>query len=561
MTKNYPHIIPEIEQWPLNRIYSNRELFVKHLNQYTFDKFKSRSAEEISSIIADSIYQEKVRIKSNPWKVDPPNEKIYWRKIESDFKSNQQYDDKEERNKELLKKIIHRYSEEIAGNFNPKSFRFARKLLSFIFRRIFNKGKESGIFRPWGTKERLLEKIRTYGHIEEIRALAKKGTVVILPNHFSNLDSIIIGYMIDSKIGIPAYSYSAGLNLYDTELVAYLINRLGAYKTDRRKKNKIYLESLKTFSSLSLQKGLNSIFFPGGTRSRSGEFEKNIKYGLIGTMLEAQRNLSTSNSDNKIFIVPLFVGYHFVLEAKSLIDQYLSYQGKEKYLREKSSRSGIRQAFWLLRKMWKHDSELVMNFGKPMDVFGNEVDESGQSFDLNGNKINLIDYFKSNGEVTIDQQREYKYTTHLGKKVMQAFKTENVILSSHLVAHIAFSYVLYENPKIDFYDILNLPTKEFEINRSEFKRLISKALVFITQLEKENKLKLDEIFDASIEELIEDGIQKVGVYHRKKVLYSNKDMISSEDFKLLYFYHNRIRGYGIAKAVFEQDTFQVVNML
>ena len=61
-------------------------------------------------------------------------------------------------------------------------------------------------------------------------------TVIIVPTHFSNLDSILIGYAIDGIMGLPAFHYGAGLNLYDLELVAYFINRLGAYKVDRRKK-------------------------------------------------------------------------------------------------------------------------------------------------------------------------------------------------------------------------------------------------------------------------------------------------------------------------------------
>jgi len=73
------------------------------------------------------------------------------------------------------------------------------------------------------------------------------------------------------------------VNLYDVEILAYYMNRLGAYRVDRRKKNPIYLETLKSMASLSLLEGLNHIFFPGGTRSRSGAIEENLKLGLLNS--------------------------------------------------------------------------------------------------------------------------------------------------------------------------------------------------------------------------------------------------------------------------------------
>ncbi len=69
------------------------------------------------------------------------------------------------------------------------------------------------------------------------------------------------------------------------------MNSLGAYKVDRRKKNVPYLETLKFYSMLAVQKGAHSIFFPGGTRSSSGMMEKHLKLGLFSSTIEAQRNL------------------------------------------------------------------------------------------------------------------------------------------------------------------------------------------------------------------------------------------------------------------------------
>ena len=45
--------------------------------------------------------------------------------------------------------------------------------------------------------------------------------------------------------------------------------------------------------------------------------------GLLGTVVEAQRAMIQRNENTKIYIVPLILSYHFVLDGESLIEQYL----------------------------------------------------------------------------------------------------------------------------------------------------------------------------------------------------------------------------------------------
>ena len=167
------------------------------------------------------------------------------------------------------------------------------------------------------------------------------------------------------------------------------MNRLGAYRVDRRKKNPIYLETLKAMASLSLMHGLNHIFFPGGTRSRSGAIEDKLKLGLLNSVIDAQRNSFLDNKEQRIFIVPLSIGYHFVLEAESLINQHLSIVGKEKYSRQKKKKSKIGKSISFLRSLRKYDSDIYLSFGKPMDIMGNLVDIKGNSYDTRGNLVDV----------------------------------------------------------------------------------------------------------------------------------------------------------------------------
>ncbi|HPB53485.1 MAG TPA: glycerol acyltransferase, partial [Saprospiraceae bacterium] len=259
----YPPLIDDINQWPINKLTENRSAFVKKLEAYSFNTISRKSTDFIKDLIQKTIFQEKTRIKEEPWRIDPPNDRVFWNRIrkkmaDSDIDSSHQ---KEENVNESLKLIIHRYAEEIVGTFNTKTYRLIRKILTILFKRLLNKGIKVA---PSNKVDKvLLDKLKIYGPIEKIRMLSSKGTVVTLPTHSSNLDSVLIGYTMDYKLGLTGSAYGAGLNLYNFGPAAYFMNRLGAYRVDRRKKSVIYLTTLAGMSKLAIQAGTPSLFFPG----------------------------------------------------------------------------------------------------------------------------------------------------------------------------------------------------------------------------------------------------------------------------------------------------------
>ena len=547
MSKEYPHIVPEVERWPISRLSENKDPFIEKMNAHTLKKIIDTKDHSVEEIIASTIYKEKIRSKVSPWKVDPRDEILYWKKLEGELTSNAQKENKDELNMILLKKIINRYSVEIMPNFNPKTFRFARRFLYAFFKRLFNKTFKKGYRRLWGNRKQLWEKIVTKGAIEEVRALSQLGTIVMVPTHHSNLDSIMVGYMIDSKLRIPAFTYGAGLNLFDVEVMAYFMNRLGAYKVDRRKKNKIYLESLNTFSTLAMMKGVNSIFFPGGTRSRSGHLESKLKLGLLSTLIEAQRMHCINGEEKKIFVVPLIISYHFVLEAKQLIDHHLRATGKEKYLKPGGSGFGFFTILRFIKHLFRTESEVVFSIGKPMDVFGNCVNIKGESHDEKGKYLDIKDYFKFNGEFVEDIQRERVYTKILGDNIKKSYSEESIILSSHLLAFGLFKYFELIRPNDDLFTIVSLPLDLLKVELPIASRIVEYLRTQLVNLEADGKVKLSEQIHLPSEDLIKDAVKNLGVYHaRRPIVQSKNGTLTSEDFKLLYFYHNRLDDYNIS---------------
>ena len=260
---------------------------------------------------------------------------------------------------------------EVVGSFRISTFKFARRFLTLFFGRLLSAATPKDIGVPGAVKARLRDRIIVSGQVEQVRKLFPDHHVVILPTHFSNLDSLLIGYALDAFAGIPHATFGAGLNLLNSGWVAYFINRFGAYRVDRRKRNPIYLEVLKSFSRLAIRKGVNSTFFPGGTRNRAGQIERELKLGLLGTAVEAQRQLLEAGSDKKVILVPLVLSYHFVLEAKFLIEDYLRRTGKEQYLGQRTKQFGYRTLVKFLWQLFRSSSEIQLNMGQPMDVLGN----------------------------------------------------------------------------------------------------------------------------------------------------------------------------------------------
>lgn len=544
-------IIDNIQDWPITEFYKDRERVVKKLVKETYEYLLNHSNGELPNLLNQTIYAEKLRSKTDKLKVDPPNDYAYWKKMESDLSDDMlKGAEALPHIQEKLKRVLHRFSEEIAGNFVPKTFMFARKVLTRLFAALFNPfySKNGGLF--WGRKEALLDKFRIEGPMDHIRSLFDKGTVLVLPTHFSNLDSILIGYAIEMMTGMPAFSYGAGLNLYESEVMAYYMSRLGAYKVDRRKRNPLYSQAIKQFSTISIQEGLNSIFFPGGTRSRNGMLEKQIKMGLLSTLIDAQNEFYLRNFDKKIIIVPLVLSYHFVLEADSLIEEYLKRTGKENYLAKRKPKKTSMRRIRFLNRLFKSDSSVTLSFGTPIDIFGNPLDQKGNSI-KNGRILDIRDYFLSEEmKITYDSQRNVVYTRLLADKIIESYSKENVVLTSHLAAFVAFHMFKKKYANLDIFNLVNLPADYFDFSRAEVITQMQQVLVRLKEMASFERLKLSpEVKGYSEEAILDDAIKNINVYHFYKPLSVKGDSVISEDFRLLYYYSNRLEGYELDKLI------------
>ncbi|EON76900.1 Glycerol-3-phosphate acyltransferase [Lunatimonas lonarensis] len=554
----YDPILPRKDEWPVVKLAKDRKAFITLVTEASMARILELTGNRLHLLkeeLETALYRERMRLKQNPWLVDPDDEPLFWSKIKSsllavELEQGLSSEQKRKAYLDILETIVRRYVEEIASNFKHSHYKMTRSMVTFGFSRLLNAARVKGVKSFFSNQYSLQDKIQIIGETDQLRDLASKGTIVMVPTHFSNLDSILIGWTI-STLGLPPFIYGAGLNLFNIQIFAYFMDALGAYKVDRRKKNLVYVETLKTYSSEAIQFGCHSLFFPGGTRSRSGNIESKLKLGLLSTAVEAQRaNFEKNLNDvsGKIFIVPVTINYHFVLEAPSLIHEHLNLMGQERYYKETDEFSTSYKISKFLVKFFTKGSDISVSIGRAMDIMGNYVDEEGRSLDKFGRIVDCRDYFVSNGKLTVDTQREEEYTKALGNRIVEEFHKINRVFSSHVVAFTAFNLIKRANKKLDLFSLLKLPEEDISIPYDTFKAACTRVLDKIRQLKSQGRVHMAPHLNDDIDRIIRHGLDNVGMYHAKRPLVLGKSQeILTEDLNLLYYYHNRLQGYELEK--------------
>lgn len=432
-----------------------------------------------------------------------------------------------------LRQITSLYLKEITGHLNPYLF----KIFSWIFPKLFSLVfVRKSIFRMM-LNAFLHVSIRPFfrfsGKYKQVAELSKLGTIIVAPTHSSNLDSPILGLAF-TKMHLPPLIYGAGINLFAHKFFAVFMNQLGAYKVDRLKKNELYKIVLKEYCTYTLEAGYNNLFFPGGTRARSGVIEKKIRTGLLSCGIEAYKNnVKAGKENNKIFVIPCTLNYHSVLEAPSLIEDHLKREGEKRYIISDDESSRPNDIFYFLRR----SSKFFLHIGDPLDPFGNFVNSEGESIDSDGN---LIDISKHALDITGDNDI-HKHSTNLATKIVEDYGRHNIILSTHVVAKVLFEEVSAMFPEKDIYELVSMDKEKVSIDLSV---LYDRVAVLADELRKkhqEKKVICDEdILTRDITAIIKDGIDVLTHFHWPSAIRKKDDRIIISNFKLLLFYQNKI---------------------
>jgi len=445
-----------------------------------------------------------------------------------------------------LGRLVEYYCRDVVGNFNPRVYRFASEILppalGFLFSPI-------GSFREGLAAMRELDdRVSVEGELDVARACAERGTMVVTPTHSSNMDSVVIGFAL-MRAHLPPVTYGAGKNLFTNPFISFFMRNLGAYRVDRRLRFSLYKEVLKEYSTVLLENGYHSLFFPGGTRCRSNVIESHLKLGLLGTTVTAYKNnVRAGAPQRRLYILPCTINYRLVLEAQTLIDDYLAETGKSRYIITDDEFSRLGRIVEFVRKTLVHSGSVVIRFGRPLDPFGNDVTDDGASLDRAGRVIDPSSYVRgADGEVTDDDQRDAEYTRMLGTRLADIYPRETVFHATHLAARVLFDRIKAAAGTADIYRLLRAPSSHRAAPAAE---LVAGIDALARRLAADPALGRlhGQLAGKDGAAILDEAIAALRAYHTHPVVQRHGDDVTAADLKLLYYYQNRTSHVPAAPA-------------
>jgi len=499
-------------------------------------------------LINDTLYHEKKRLEIDQSAASRASDIAFWDKVKRRLGRASEL-----QQRRLLEKIIDRFTEEILGHFEPWVYDMSTAVLPRILPLLLNATSPARLAS--GGMPSLGDTITLEGHVDSLRRAAKQGTVILLPTHVSNLDSVVLGWSI-FELGLPPFTYGAGLNLFNNPLLSFFMRNLGAYRVDRRKTAPLYKDVLKEYATVSLEKGQPQLFFPGGTRSRSGLIEDKLKLGLLSCGLRAYVNNLKRRSDKpNVYLVPCNISFQLTLEAETLIEDHLKLVGKSRYIITDDESSRPSQVLQFLHNMAQLENAISVYIGEPLDPFGNKVDEDGGSVDARGRHVDIARYVTDHeGAPFHDPRRDRVYTLQAGEAVREAFRSGNTALSTHVLAFALFELLRRRFPTQDLYRMLRDAGGGIGVPMSELADAVGRVLERGRQLAAAGELRLgSSVSGREAPEVIADALKHFGVYHSRPVAVRRGDRVFADEMNLLYYYRNRLHGYGI-EAAFERES-------
>jgi glycerol-3-phosphate O-acyltransferase len=436
--------------------------------------------------------------------------------------------------------LVRDYAEDIAGRFDERVYKFATSLLPTVI---------GGVLQPrrltegLGALGDLAARIVVDGPEAQLHACADRGTLVVAPTHSSNMDSVVIGWALAQR-GLPPVTYGAGKNLFSNRLISFFMHNLGAYRVDRRLRHELYKDVLKEYSAVLLEAGYHSLFFPGGTRSRPGALESKLKLGLLGTAITAYQNhLEAGAPQKRIYVVPATINYAIVLEAETLIDDYLAEEGKARYIIEDDEFSSLSRIYDYAKHVLSKPGALHIRFGAPIDVVGNPVDARGDSLAPDGSRLEPADYFTSLGAGTSsgrhDPDRDAQYTRGVGEALTHAYQRLAVLFPTHVVARVLMDHLAHIQGTRDVYRLIRLsrdvdvPDEILRAGVARWRQRIAQAGGAMGEISPSAAPLDDDAFIAA-------ALESFSVYHQRPAAVRGQGVVTVRHVPLCFYYQNRM---------------------
>lgn len=524
----------------LQNLKRDRETIVTEVTSRMREEVEKDDQGRLLELINGTLYLERERLRkyAHLYK-HPERDRAFYRGLSRNLVT---LSDRQLKN--VLDRLVQHYVEEITGNFHYIMYRMATVMIPGGLNLMLNTLSPTRILRNFPQIPSIDNTVIISGPIDKLRRLKEDGGVLVyVPEHQSNLDSPVLGYGI-FRASLPPVMYGAGLNLFQMPVFPFFMGRLGAYTVDRLKKADLYKRILKQYAAVTLEMGYDHLFFPGGTRSRSGLIETRLKKGLLGTALKAFVSSRMKGRRTRFYIVPITVSYHLVLEAPTLIADHLMETGKSRYIiiDDESSKPGV--VFDFIQRIFSMQARIYFNFCEPLDPFGNAVDDEGFSVDRQGRVVDIEGYITRGGEIRADDQRDQVYTNELSQGIVDSYLANTYILTTHAAAHVLFNGLMRMCRSKDLFKFLREDALNCSMTLDEAVDRLDRLVARLIVLEQEGRIRVEpQMKSAGGLDILMNAVKYFGVFDKDPVIYRQGNRLFTKDPNLLYYYANRLASY------------------
>ena len=179
-----------------------------------------------------------------------------------------------------------RYLKEIAANHSPHVIDLVAQLIHVLYTRAYGEALHYD-----------------RGKLERIYELTQRHPVVFLPSHKSNLDHLVLQYMLHEN-GHPPNHTAGGINM-NFFPVGPLVRRSGVFFIRRTfKDNALYKLVLRHYVDYLIEKRFSLEWYIEGGRSRSGKLLP-PRFGMLAYVVDAYRR---GKSDD-VVLIPVSIAY------------------------------------------------------------------------------------------------------------------------------------------------------------------------------------------------------------------------------------------------------------
>jgi glycerol-3-phosphate O-acyltransferase len=264
----------------------------------------------------------------------------------------------------------------------------------------------------------------------------------------------------------------------------------------------------------------------------------------LGSAVQAFSRNQARGITRPVYVVPTTINYALVLEAETLIEDWLKERGQARYIIEDDEFSRIERWAAFFRKIVGLSSACVIRFGDPLDPFGNRVDDEGRSLAPNGNVIDPRTYTLRDGKSVEDPARDAAYTQELGEILVARYREESVIMATQIVAHVLFRRLVEKTPNRDLYARIRM-RGEVAIPLSSVYAAVGAVRDALLSAMHRGEVRVSTFARAETpERLVARALEIWSGYHERTAAHVERGNVVIDEPMLLLYYQNRLTPFA-----------------